>query len=171
MPYRRRGSFRKRGPPRVTIKNSSVTTGSVGTTITNVAFAVASADPSATAAAAVQNGSRITAMWLSIDFCGLAGTGVLQQTNAYIIKNVGNNLTNPSPINPGTSNEKRYIIKEWSSMTMRNQDGNPPYHWEGWLKIPRYHQRMATDNQWQFAIICDTAAGHFAIKWIYKWER
>lgn len=167
-----RGFMRRRrgiGPIINAIKNSSIVSGSTGTTIVNTIIALASANPASTAATAVENGCKIKAIWLSVDFCGLATSAALQFTGAYLIKNVGNNLTNPSPFAVGTSNEKRYVIKEWSAMTMRNQDGNPPYHWEGWVKIPKYHQRMATDDQWQFAIITDTAAGHFGVKWIYKW--
>ncbi len=108
-------------------------------------------------------------MWIALDFCGLAATGVLQVTGAYLFKNTGANLTPPSPFAVGTSNEKRWVIKEWSAMTMRNQDGNVPYHWEGWVKIPKTHQRMATDDTWSIHLITDTAAGHFDVKFIYKW--
>ncbi len=118
------------------IKNSGVTAASTGTTIVPVQLCNAVANPDNTVTTEVVNGCIIKAVWLSIDFCGLATTGVRQSTGVYLFKNPGANLTRPSPFSVGASNEKNFVIKEWSQMTMRNQDGNPPYHWEGWIKIP-----------------------------------
>ncbi len=56
----------------------------------------------------------------------------------------------------------------WSYMTMRNQDGNPPYHWEGWVKIPKIYQRMGTDDTWQFVFGNNSGLGHGAFNVIYK---
>ncbi len=167
MRRRRRASS---GPVRNSIKNSATFSGAVGVANTVQEIVTATANPLNTAADEVENGCRIKAIWISLDFCGLAASGVLQVIGAYLQKNVGANLSNPSPFAVGNSNEKRFIIKEWSAMTMRNQDGNPPYHWEGWVRIPKYHQRMATDDLWQLVLRADTAAGHFTVKFVYKWE-
>ncbi len=151
------------------IKNSATISGSTGTTIVSKTIALAVSSPLNTVTTQVENGCRIRAIWISIDVCGLAATGVLQTTGFYLFKNPGANLTAPSPFAVGTSNEKRFVVKEWSAMTMRNQDGNPPYHWEGWVKIPKTHQRMATDDLWTMELITDTAAGHMSLKFVYKW--
>ncbi len=151
------------------IKNSGVDSGSVGTSISAEQICNAVANPDNTVTTEVENGCKIKAIWLSLDFCGLAASGVLQVINCYLFKNTGANLTPPSPFAVGASNEKRWVIKEWSAMTMRNQDGNPPYHWEGWIKIPRVHQRMATNDTWTLQFITDTGAGHELVKWVYKW--
>ncbi len=169
MPYRRRGSYR-RGPVRTIIKNSAAFSASTGTTQTSQIIAQANDIPDNTASFEVKNGCHIKAIWLSIDLCDLAATGVLQQVGCYLFKNMGNNLVAPSPFTVGNSNEKRFVIKEWSFMQMRNQDGNPPYHWEGWIKIPRYHQRMGTDDSWSLQFLLNTAAGHMLVKFVYKWE-
>ncbi len=151
------------------IKNSVTFPISTGTTQVSQTIATAVDDPNNTQSDEVLNGCHIKAIWISIDFCGLAGTGVLQVTGAYLFHNRGNNLTAPSPFAVGNSNEKNNVIKEWSSMTMRNQDGNPPYHWEGWIKVPKYHQRMATDDLWTIEILTSASSGHGNIKFIYKW--
>lgn len=117
----------------------------------------------------VTRGSAIKAIYISLDMCGLAATGVLQTCTAYLIKNVGANLTTPTPRTEGSSNEKRWIIKTWNYMTMRNQDGNPPYHWEGWIKIPKRYQRCGADDQWIITTACTTAAAHFSVMALYKW--
>ncbi len=118
---------------------------------------------------AVNRSCTIKAVWLSIDVCGLAATGVLQTTRFYIMQNVGANLTPPVPGTEGTSNEKRFIFKTWNAMTMRNQDGNTPYHWEGWVKIPKRFQRQAQDDQLTLVFRATTAAGHLSFVAIYKW--
>ncbi len=161
---------RRRMLPTVnSLKNSATVTSAVGVTVLSKGIAKAVDNPATTVISDVKNGCSIKAIWLSIDFCGLAASGVLQMTGVYLFKNTGANLTAPSPFTVGNSNEKKYVIKEWSQMTMRNQDGNPPYHWEGWVKIPRNYQRMATDDIWQVVFASDTAAGHIGIKYVYKY--
>ncbi len=139
-------------------------------TITTNTFAKAVVSPSSTVSNDVGRGCIIKAIWVVLDCCGLAGTGVLNTFDAYLMKNPGANLTPPLPISQGNSNEKKFIIKSWRSMIMRNQDGNLPYHWEGWVRIPKNYQRMGTDDTWSFNIACTTAVtGHCSVQAIYKW--
>ncbi len=115
-------------------------------------------------------GCTIKALYLTMDFCGTAGTGVANNLQAYLFKNPGNNLTGPSPGSTGTSNEKKFIIREWSAMIMRNQDGNAPVHFEGWVKIPKIYQRMGLDDVWQLVFSCTAAVtGLYSIRCIYKY--
>ncbi len=173
MPRRNyRSNFRYQNKMRPIIdsmKNVVDTTLSTGTTLQAIAIAIAKDSPVNTAANEVKRGSIIKAIWISLDVCGLAATGVLQRTNFYLIKNPGANLTVPSVFAVGTSNEKKWVIKQWQVMTMRNQDGNVPFHWEGWIKLPKRYHRMGVDDQWQLAIATDAAAGHSSFQFIYKW--
>ncbi len=172
MPYRRRFTQRRRMAPIInSIKNVVDTTASTGTTIQQSLIAKAVNTPASTTANDVSNGCIIKAIWCSVDVCGLAATGVLQRTNFYIMKNPGDNLTEPSAFAVGTSNEKKFVFKQWQVMTMRNQDGNVPFHWEGWIKIPRRYQRMGTDDTISLSFMTDAAAGHFSAQFIYKWYR
>ncbi len=173
MPYRRRGSFRRRMAPIITsIKNQvPAAIGTTGTQ-TNIVVAKAVTSPSPTVNSDVSHGCIIKAIWLTINGCGLGGTGVLNNMNLYLMKNPGDNLSPPSPVAWGTSNEKKFIIHSWQFMIMRNQDGNVPFHWEGWIKIPKRYQRMGTDDVWNLVVV-NTAAltGHFSMESIYKWYR
>ncbi len=120
----------------------------------------------------VSNGCIIKAIYVSLDACGLAGTGVLNVFGAYLIKNPGDNLTEPDVFALGTSNEKKFIFKQWQAMVMRSQEGNVPYHWEGWVKIPKRYQRMGTDDTIKLVIRCTSAVtGHMSALFIYKWYR
>ncbi len=174
MPFRRRGSFRRRSSnlhPVNSNKNIVYQTDSVGTALASKNIVITVDNAANTATAQVERGCTINAIWLSLDFCGLAATGVLQTTHVYLIKNPGTNLTLPLPGTEGGSNEKKFIFKEWNQMTMRNQDGNPPYHWEGWIKIPRVYRRMGADDVYQIAYATTSAAGHIAFQAIYKWYK
>ncbi len=162
---------RYRGPKPVvnSIKNVVYIEGSTGVTLVSSVLATAKDAPITANKTEVLRGCIIKAFWLSVDVCGLAGTGVLQSTAFYVIKNPGNNLTLPTPTTEGSSNEKKYIFKSWNAMTMRNQDGNVPYHWEGWIKIPKRYQRFGTDDRLQISFATTTAAGHSSLQCIYKW--
>ncbi len=137
---------------------------------TNVAKVIAKAvtAPSNTVDSDCHRGGHVKAIWVSLDFCGLAGTGVHQRTVFYLIKNPGDNLTEPGALAVGTSNEKKFVFKQWSAMTMRNQEGNPPYHWEGWVKVPRLYQRMGADDTIMLVGGCNTSTGHGWSTCIYK---
>ncbi len=171
MPFRRRGSYGRRGmrPVINSIKNVLDIVGSTGTTQLNNAIAVAKDSPVTSVQSEVKRGSLIKAIWIAFDVCGLGATGVFQKTALFLLKNAGNNITPPGALTVGTSNEKNLIIRQWSFMTMRNQDGNPPNHWEGWIRIPKRFQRMGTDDRWNFSVVTDVAAGHFSCQVIYKW--
>ncbi len=57
-------------------------------------------------------------------------------------------------------------------MIMRIQDGPNPYHWEGWIKLPKRYHRMGTDDLWQFSITCTSGVtGLYNLEAIYKWYR
>ncbi len=142
---------------------------SSGVTAVNHVIANAVDGPVTSVTNDVKRGCTIKAIWLSFDVCGLAATGVLQTTTIYLMKNPGANLTPPTPRTEGSSNEKKFIFRTWNAMTMRNQDGNTPYHWKGWIPIPKRYQRMGTADQLQLVWATTTAAGHISIQTIYKW--
>ncbi len=168
MPYRRRFS---RKLQLVTINSEKhVVDGSftVDTTVQQKILAKAVTAPSNTVDNDCHRGGTIKAIWISLDFCGLAASGVLQNTSVYLMKNPGDNLTEPGTFAVGTSNEKKFVFKQWLAMTMRNQDGNPPYHWEGWVKVPKRYQRMGTDDTIVLALGCNAGTGHLFVNAIYK---
>ncbi len=176
MPFRQRGFSRRGGNLPRNVGNSikNVHNNQAGITAAlltlNLAKAVTAPDPTVTND--VSHGCIIKAIWLVLDCCGLGGTGVLNVFDAYLMKNPGANLTGPLPVSQGGSNEKKFIIKTWRQMIMRNQDGIYPYHWEGWIKIPKRYQRMGTDDRWDFGIACTAAlTGHVSTQAIYKWYR
>ncbi len=168
---RRRKSF---GPRPIINSIKNVPNLSVGTTGTKQGFVIAKAvtSPSPTVSSDVSHGCLIRAIHVVINGCGLGGTGVLNNMDIYIFKNPGANLGKPDPISVGTSNEKKFVFRQWRFMIMRNQDGNTPFHWEGWIMIPKRYQRMGTDDLIEI-VFANSAAltGHFSAQFIYKWYR
>ncbi len=175
MPYRRGGFSRRRGlslRPVNSIKNTHIVTIGVTSSAQQIRFAKAVTSPSPTVSSDVSHGCNIKAVWISLDVCGLGGTGVVNNADIYVMKNPGDNLTIPDPDSVGTSNEKKFVFKQWHAMIMRNQDGNVPYHWEGWLRIPFRYTRMGTDDTLVMVVQCTTGVtGHFSCEYIYKWYR
>jgi len=169
MPYRRRAFSRKLRL--VTINSEKHIVDFIeALTSTNTVSLVAKAvtAPSNTIDTDCRRGGTIKAIWVSIDFCGIGTAGVNNRIVAYMIKNPGDNLTPPGVFAVGTSNEKKFVFKMWSYMAMRNQDGNPPYHWEGWVKIPKRYQRMGADDTIQIVSAINTSSGHLFCNTIYK---
>ncbi len=169
MPYRRGGSSRKLRLVTINSEKHIVDVAyALTSTIIAKVIAKAVTAPSNTVDTDCHRGGTIKAIWISLDFCGLGTSGALVNTAFYLMKNPGDNLTEPGVFAVGTSNEKKFVIKMWSQMTMRNQDGNPPYHWEGWIKIPKRYQRMGTDDTWQLVGAISTSTGHGFANCIYK---
>ncbi len=153
------------------MKNQVHTAGGTTTTLLQTDIAVAQDSASVAVPQDVERGCTINNIWYSVDFCGLAASGLNNDITAYIWKNPGNNLTAPGPGTYGTSNEKKFIFKNFHAMVMRNQDGNAPVHWEGWLKVPKQYRRMGTADKIEFVVANSISGGtgHFSVNFIYKW--
>ncbi len=169
MPYRRRAFSRKLRL--VTINSEKhVVDRTAALTSTNAINIIAKAvtAPSNTIDDDCHRGGIIKAIWISIDFCGLGTTLVNNRIMVYLMKNPGNNLTPPGVFAVGTSNEKKFVFKQWTYMAMLNSEGNPPYHWEGWVKIPKRYQRMGTDDVFTIVSAINSETGHMYLNAIYK---
>ncbi len=154
------------------IKNvrSIVTAGVVATTTTiNIAKAVNS--PDNTVQTDVSHGCKIFRVW--VDFTIIASAEVAAGTSnfadAYIIVNPGANLTVPAPSSVGTSNEKKFVIRQWKGIIGARTQGFEPLRFRGWVKIPKIYQRMATDSIIQFVFRSEGVACLSCTPFIYKW--
>ncbi len=120
----------------------------------------------------VEKGCNIKAIWIDINVCGLGGTGVLNTFDGYLFKNPGSNLTPPAANTWGVSNEKKFIFHTMSTMIMRNQDGNAPVKFRGWIKIPKRYQRMGANDKISFHHKAASGlTGHISTRFIYKWYK
>ncbi len=175
MPFRQRASFGRRRPMRPIIdsmKNnvSGLDAIVAGTPlILDIARAVDSAANAVTQD--VERGCKIFRIWT--EFWVYPSATIAEGTSlifdAYIFKNPGSNLTAPSPGTTGSSNEKKFIFKEWRGLLSSRTQGGLPYTWKGWIKVPRVYQRMGTDDEIQLVVRVDGVAATICRKHIYKW--
>ncbi len=171
--YARRGRRRWSSlHPINSIKNIRQESIGITSTQQNLILIRAKEQPVITNVADVQSGCTINSIFLEFDVCGLGGTGVLNDAFIMLFKNPGNNLTVPAIDTAGSSDEKRFILKMWKIMIMRNQDGNAPVHWSGWIPLPKTFKRFGINDELQLCVKSTTAlTGHFQYQCIYKWLR
>ncbi len=173
MPGRFYGRRRRSFAPRAvinSIKNVHVFQGAVTTTDRTDVLAKAVTAPSPTVTSDVSHGCIIKAVWIAINCEGTGANSVLNTFDAYLIKNPGANLTLPDPIAVGSSNEKKFVFKQWRFMLGNTDNGSPINHWEGWIKIPKRYQRFGTDDILDLVTVAGVTA-NFCGQAIYKWYR
>ncbi len=109
--------------------------------------AIAKDNPVTTTQNDVEIGSKIFRLWLEFWAYGQASGATNNILDAYIIKNPGDNLTEPNPGTVGTSNEKKFVFKTWKGLMGTKTEGGQPYMWRGWIKVPKVYQRMGADDR------------------------
>ncbi len=179
MSFRQRGSFgrRFRGRPRPVIDSNK----NIVSELTAVADGVknnntiAEAQDSAALAVTqdVERGCSIRAIWIEfwISATEEIAVGVTNAVDLYFWKNPGSNLTSPTPGTTGSSNEKKFILKQWKGLVGARSLGFQPYTWKGWIKIPKSQQRMAANDLWQIVIRPTGTNIIFCHNYIYKWYK
>ncbi len=177
MPFRQRGFSGRRRTNRLgsivdSNKNSiSLLTGEIAGTNTNEIIAL-TVDAAANATAnEVTRGSHIYRIWLEfwVNTTVDSAIGVTNAFEMYICKNPGANLTLPTPGTVGTSNEKKFVFKEWKGLIGARTDGYPPYYWRGWIKVPKIYQRMGADDTFNLVSLSSGVNAINCRKIVYKW--
>ncbi len=172
MPFRRGGSFRRsRGfrPIINSIKNQpNFVDGVVAATNLTRTIALAVATPDNLVSTQCENGCKIFRFYFEWWYYGLSTGNTNDIVDAYIIKNPGTNLTVPNPGSVGTSNEKKFVFKTFKGLGGTKTTGGTPYHWRGWIKVPKQYQRMGTDDVIQFVVRSPTT-GNSCFHAVYKW--
>ncbi len=154
------------------IKNvrSIVTAGVVATnTIVSVSKAVNT--PLSTIQTEVSHGSKIFRIWVDFTISATAEVtiGTSNFADAYLFINPGANLTPPDPSSVGTSNEKKFVIRQWKGQIGARTQGYEPLRFRGWVKIPKIYHRQATDSLIQFVFRSEGVASLACTLFIYKW--
>ncbi len=150
----------------------NITAGTDGTTA-SVIVAITVDSALNTVATQVERGCVIKAIWMELwmrpaeeDIVGLTTV-----VDAYFIKNPGTNLTLPAAGTVGTSNEKKFVLKNWKGLIAAQTFGAQPYTWKGWIKIPKHMQRMGADDLFQFVFEYNGTAGVTCTNFVYKWYK
>ncbi len=148
-----------------------VATAAGAQTNTDLVIAVDAAEN--TSAKQVTRGCKIKAIWLefSARLSATAIVGISTLFEAYIMKNPGANLTPPGAGSTGTSNEKKFIFREWKSFLGAETEGAQRFSWRGWIRIPRIYQRFGADDTLSFHIAATGANNVYCMRAIYKWYK
>lgn len=170
-----RYSMRRRGNRsiRPTINSQKnvidIVSATVGGTNSVNDIAIATNNPLSTVQNHVENGSIIRFINLQVSYNGTAGTGVNNRLTGFLFKNPGANLTPPNPGTTGTSNEKKFVVKEWMVNLGRVQDGANSFTREFRIRIPRVYWRMGVDDKWTVVSRTETGTNsNYCLKAIYK---
>ncbi len=119
----------------------------------------------------VTRGCKIFKIWLefSIRLAETQVVGVSTLFDAYLMKNPGANLTPPASGSVGSSNEKKFVFRQWKSFLGAETQGAQRYSFRGWIKIPKTYQRFGADDTLVFSVAATGADNVYCMKAIYKW--
>ncbi len=116
----------------------------------------------------VMLGSTINGVYLHVEVTHTSGTG---RPNVYlaIIKNPGNNLTNPQANAVGSSDEKKFVIhQEMIMMSGDAGNGLPRPIFNGVIKIPKGYRRFGPKDRLYVLLLSPTVVADFCLQAHYK---
>ncbi len=106
----------------------------------------------------VETGSKIHGIYLHVEVSHTSGVG---RPNIYMIvmKNPGNNISQPLPNAVGSNDDKRYVIhQEMILMSGDAANGLPRPLFNGVIVIPKGLSRMGPNDKIQLVLRCGTTA-------------
>ncbi len=94
----------------------------------------------------VETGSTVNGIFLNVE---ALPTSEAALSNLYcnVMKNPGNNLTEPQANLVGVSDEKRFVIHQEMVMGSDSVNANPRTVFKGVIKIPRNYKRNAPNDR------------------------
>lgn len=109
-------------------------------------------------------GGRLTSIFYSI-YIFSGTTGVPAIVDMYWWKDIGSQLTPPTPGNTGANDLKRLVFHEEKGLAANA--GGTPMVAKGVIKIPKSYQRFGLGDAFQFKLL-STVTGTFCAKHIYR---
>ncbi len=93
-----------------------------------------------------ETGSTVNGIFLNVE---ALPTSEAALSNLYcnVMKNPGNNLTEPQANTVGSSDEKRFVIHQEMVMGSDSVNANPRTVFKGVIKIPRNYKRNAPNDR------------------------
>ncbi len=114
-----------------------IVTSTVTAVVTTAPVIIAVDSPTLSNPEQVHQGSTVSAIFLSVEVFATNAFAGVPNIYMYVIKNPGNNLTNPSPSGTGIFDEKRYIIHQEMTMVGNGALGSfPRTMFKGVIRIP-----------------------------------
>ncbi len=112
-----------------------------------IEIAEATDTPALAVSKAVQTGSTINAIFLSVEVVNTGATGVLANCYFYIVKNPGGNIALPAANQVGISDDKRFVFHQEMIMLQMIDNSNPRTLFKGVIVVPKGYRRMAPNDE------------------------
>ncbi len=103
--------------------------------------------PSLAVTKAVQTGSTVNGIFLTVEVVNTGVAGVLANCYFLIMKNPGGNLTIPGANQVGISDNKRYVFHQEMVMLQMVDNSNPRTLFKGVVVIPKGYRRMGPNDE------------------------
>ncbi len=129
----------------------------------NHVLALTTDTPTLAATTSVETGCKINGFYIRFEAASNEAIDLGAIPNFYFLvwKNVGGNLTPPTPNAVGANDNKRYVIhQEMTMLENKGQGSNARTIFNGVVVIPKGMRRMGPNDEWQVQALCpalDTA--------------
>ncbi len=121
-----------------------------------VTLALATDTPTLAATANVETGSKINGFYIRMEVASneAIDLGAIPNFYMYVFKNVGGNLTRPTPNAVGANDNKRFVIhQEMTMIENKGQGSNARTVFNGVVVCPKGMRRMAPNDTWQLVFL------------------
>ncbi len=122
----------------------------------NIAIALATDTPTLAATTNVETGAKINGFYIRVEAASNDAFDAGAIPNFYLIvwKNVGGNLTDPTPNAIGGNDNKRFVIhQEMTMLENKGQGSNARTIFNGVVVIPKGMRRMGPNDEWQIQVL------------------
>ncbi len=121
----------------------------------------------------VHYGSRVNAIFLSVQITGVIAYAGVPRVYMLVMKNPAANLVIPAADAVGASNNRKWVIHQEMAMVVAQTDTSfPRQFFKGVIVLPKKYQRQGIDDKLQFVIQNSSGESTGTTRWcvqcIYK---
>ncbi len=112
--------------------------------------------PTLAATSSCETGSKVNGFYLRVEVASNEAISLGAVPNVYLIvwKDVGGNLTPPTPNAVGANDNKRFVIhQEMTMIENKGQGSNARTIFNGVVVVPKGMRRNAPNDEWQVQIL------------------
>jgi len=114
-----------------------------------------------------ETGSTVNGIFLNVEALPTS-EGALSNLYMNVVKNPGNNITEPQSNTVGSSDEKRFVIHQEMIMGSDSVNANPRTVFKGVIKIPRNYKRNAPNDRLKVTFFSTGITWNLCVQSHYK---
>ncbi len=118
----------------------------------------------------VETGATVNGFYLKVVMASnqVTEAGAIPNFYMIIFKNVGNNLTAPSPNAVGADDNKRFVLHQEMVMVQNQVSSNPTTVFNGVIKIPKGFKRFGPNDRLVLIVLSPAVDISVCAQCIYK---